>query len=183
MNEWDLALTIRGIPVDLRELSLDAYIFDDGKEIAGLRIIECDVWQGTITFRLSTAVLRPLGRYSTWRLYERDFIAGEIMRAGSLRRFLAAISACLLPWSRVVSRACRGFTSKTNISGDGTEVSSPKIKLDFRSRPVVLNVEVFGISLPTTKTTWGELEGRTTWGRIVSDRWGRYGENSDVSFG
>jgi hypothetical protein len=80
VNEWDLSLTVRGIPVDIRELSLDAFIFDDGKEIAGLRIVEHDVWQGTIRFRLSPAVLRRLGRYSTWRLYERSYIAGEIIR-------------------------------------------------------------------------------------------------------
>jgi hypothetical protein len=59
----------------------------------------------------------------------------------------------------------------------GTELMV--VELDFRSRAVVLNLDVFGISLPTTKITWGELEDRISWGRIVRDKWGRYGENSD----
>lgn len=80
VNEWELTLIVGDVPVDLSELSLDAYVFDDGTEIAGLRIVEVDVWQGTIRFRLSPAVLRRLGRYSTWRLYERSLIEGEIMR-------------------------------------------------------------------------------------------------------
>jgi hypothetical protein len=79
VNEWPLELTAGGVPVDLRELSLDAYIFDDGEEIAPLPIVERDIWEGTIKFRLSTAVLGRLGRYSTWRLYERTYAAGEIM--------------------------------------------------------------------------------------------------------
>jgi hypothetical protein len=80
VNEWDLSLTVRGIPVDLRELSLDAYIFNDGKEVGPLSIVERDFWEARIRFRLSTAMLSQLRRYNTWRLYERSWVAGEIMR-------------------------------------------------------------------------------------------------------
>jgi hypothetical protein len=55
MNEWDLALTIRGIPVDLRELSLDAYIFDDGKKSPG-----CESSNATSGRGRSRFVFRPL---------------------------------------------------------------------------------------------------------------------------
>jgi hypothetical protein len=121
VNDWDLALETHGLPVDTRELSFDAFIFDDGKEIAGLRIVERDVWQGTIRFRLSPAVLRRLGRYSTWRLYERSHIAGEIMRGRIVAPFPVGDLSLPPHWCGVKSRPCRGFTLRTNTRGDGTD--------------------------------------------------------------